>query len=567
MPSSILTIVVIILFILGYRVYGAFLAKRIFELNGKVSTPAYQQRDDIDYVPTDTHILFSHHFTSIAGTGPIVGPAIAVIWGWVPALIWIVVGAIVMGGVHDFGALVLSMRHQGKSIADLSYSIIGARARILFFLLIFFALIIVIAIFVLVIALLFEMFPQSVIPIWVEIPIAVLLGYAVYVWKKNVKWATFVAVLATYLAIVIGAYVPVKIAPMFNLSSLTIWSIILFIYAFFASVLPVWKLLQPRDYINGHQLIIIMVFLFLGILIVNPKIVAPALQMHPQGAPPIFPFIFITIACGAISGFHSLVSSGTSSKQIRNEANAKVIAYGGMLMEGVLAVFVLVAVAAGVGVFYKTEQGVVLTGTSAWMYHYHSWAQAGGLGAKVGAFVTGAANILSGFGISRTLAVTLIGVFVASFAGTTLDTATRIQRYIVNELAYAVKFKPLQGKYGATLFAIVSAAALTFSQGAGKGGLILWPLFGTVNQLLAGLVFLLLTVYLHKKGKPIWLVFLPMAFMLIVTAWAMVYNLNEFILGGKWHLVFIGGIIFVLQIWIVGEAVILFKKLKESNGK
>lgn len=563
MNSIVIMVVTFVLYLLTYYTYGKYLSSKIFGLDSKALTPAHELKDNIDYLPTKKEILFGHHYTSIAGTGPIVGPAIGIIWGWVPALMWVVLGSIFMGAVHDFGTLVISARNKGKSIGELCAQIINPRVRTLFLLIIFFGLWIVIAIFGLVIAVLFDIFPQAVFPIWMEIPIAIWLGYAVYKKNGNVALLSIIAVIIMYITVIIGAYFPLKMPVLFGFSSLTLWILVLFTYAYIASVIPVWKLLQPRDFINAHELFIILTLLMVGILVANPKIVAPAINISPKEAPPILPFIFVTIACGAISGFHSLVSSGTSSKQLNNEKDAQFIGYGSMLLEGVLAVLVIIAVAAGIGMYLKTPQGTILTGVSAWNYQYSSWAAASGLGVE--AFVNGSANLLSSLGIPMSISLTIMGVFVASFAGTTLDTATRIQRYVITELATDYNIKPLATRHGATTFAIMSALILAMSQGAGKGGLILWPLFGTTNQLLAGLALLVVTVYLLKNKRAIWCTVFPMIFMIFITSWAMFKNLNIFYCGEKWHLFALGIVIIVLNFWMIGEAVVSWQTINSKK--
>ncbi|MGB2630644.1 MAG: carbon starvation protein A, partial [Candidatus Omnitrophota bacterium] len=438
---------------LAYHFYGNFIARKIFRADPATPVPSEELRDDIDYIPTNKEVLFGHHFASIAGTGPIVGPAIAIIWGWVPALIWIILGSIFAGAVHDYAALIMSTRNKGVSIGELSSRIINSRVKMLFLFVILFSLWIVVAIFGMVIALIFRMYPQSVFPVWVQIPIAMTVGWLAYKKKINITMMSIIAVILMYISIAIGVHMPFTMPAVGIFSPLAIWIILLFIYAFFASVLPVWSLLQPRDYINSHQLIIGISLLVLGILVARPVVVAPAIQLAPEGAPPILPFLFITIACGAISGFHSLVSSGTSSKQLKNEEDIHFIAYGGMLTEGLLAVLVIIAVAAGIGMYTKGEGGEVLTGFAAWNLHYSSWAAAQGLTAKVSAFVEGSANMLGSLGIPLKYGHAIVGVLVASFAGTTLDTATRVQRYVITELAVSSKIKILQKRYPATLLA------------------------------------------------------------------------------------------------------------------
>lgn len=560
MNSLILALIMFVGYIVAYHTYGKYLAKKVFKLNPDAVTPAHELRDDIDYLPTKKEVLFGHHFTSIAGLGPIVGPAIAIIWGWVPAALWIFFGPIFIGGVHDLSSLVASMRNKGVSIGELTAGLVNPRTRTLFHLIIFFELWIVIAIFALIMGILFKMYPQSVFPVWMEIPIAIWMGYMIYKKGASLTWTAIAAVILMYITVIIGAYWPLKLPGLWGLTPVATWLVILLVYSYFASTLPVWTLLQPRDYINAHELIIAMGLLFIGTIIAHPTMVAPAVNAHPAGAPPLWPFIFVIIACGAISGFHSLVSSGTSSKQIDKETHAQFVGYGGMLMEGALSVLVIVATAAAIGIAYKTKAGEVLTGAAAWKAHYASWQAAAGLGSKLNAVIVGSANLMGSYGIPLIIGSTIMAVFLVSFAGTTLDTATRIQRYVIGEFCKDLGANFLANRWVATFIAVFSAFLLAFAQKGGKGALILWPLFGTVNQLLAGLALLVATVYLAKLKKPIWFTALPMIFMLLMTGWAMVLNIQKFAKTHNTLLFVVGIIVFALEIWMIIEAIVAIRK-------
>jgi carbon starvation protein len=568
-------------YLISYHTYGRYLARRIFQVRGDVPTPSQELNDGIDYVPTRRGIIFGHHYTSIAGTGPIVGPAIGVIWGWVPALLWVFVGSIVMGAVHDFGTIVISIRNQGRSVSECSARYISRRVRYIFFLIIFLLLMIVIAVFGVVIAAIFKMYPQVVFPVWMQIPIAVGLGLLIYRRKWNVTSTTLAAVLLMYLTVVLGHFIPVEM-PDFRLGGQVImpatglWVIILLIYVFAASSLPVTTLLQPRDYINAWQLFAAMGLLVLGVLATaftrGLDIVAPAFNLQAKGAPPLAPFLFITIACGAISGFHALVASGTTSKQIAREPDAQYVGYGSMLMEAVLATLVIIAVSAGIGLAYTTADGSLLQGSAAWNHHYESWQASQGLSSKITAVVVGSANMIETLHVPRYIGIIIMGVFIASFAGTTIDTATRIQRYVIAELFGGEKRQFLASRYVATTLAVLTAAGLAFATGAnGQGALTLWPMFGAVNQLLAALALLVLTNYLKTQGGLKYLVAaLPCVFMLVITIWAVILNEQNFLSqalaapGGAsmWLLSVINGLVLVLAVWMGAEGVVAFTNLR-----
>jgi carbon starvation protein len=581
--ALLLVVVTFVGYLVAYHTYGRFLARKIFRLDDSVEPPSVRLADGVDYVATRRGIIFGHHYTSIAGTGPIVGPAIGIIWGWVPAVIWVVVGSIFMGAVHDFGALVVSMRNEGKSLSEVADRYVGPRARTVFFMVVFLELLIVIAIFVVVIGAVFKAFPGAVLPVWCQIPIAILLGAAVYRWRANVFLATAVAVLAMYGTVIVG-HLPafqfeMPAEGVAGVGPLGVWVIILLVYAFVASTLSVTTLLQPRDYINAWQLFIAMGLLVLGVgasaFWGGLEIVAPAANLAPKGAPPLWPFMGVTIACGAISGFHCLVSGGTSSKQLARESDAQFVGYGSMLMEGALAVLVIVAVGAGIGMAYEAAPGETLVGRAAWDEFYQSWTGDKGLADKIKPMVEGSANMLASVRfIPREVAIVIMGVFIASFAGTTLDTATRIQRYVISELSDTFKVKALGNKYVATLIAVGSAGALAFGAGAsGTGALTLWPMFGAVNQLLAALALLLVTIYLKRRGTWGYLLTLfPCLFMLVLTVWAMVSNEITFITNPKgfapvkqWTLIVVNGLTLLMALALAVESFITVARPKECK--
>lgn len=602
MEALLIALVAAVGFLAAYNTYGRWLGRRIFRLSADAVCPSIALRDDRDYCPTPKGVVFGHHFTSIAGTGPIVGPAIAIMWGWLPALLWVLLGSIFIGAVHDFASLVVSLRHRGQTVGEIAGTLLSKRIRLLFLLILVLALTIVLAIFGLVIAAVFRLYPSSILPCLLQIPLAVTIGWALHRGKGNLLIYSLVALFLMYFFVLFGDSGPLHAANQY-LADLPVatWVSLLLIYAYAASVLPVWVLLQPRDYINALQLLSSLGLIVLGLLVagffgasperagegrVALEIVAPMVDWAPPGAPAIFPFLFITIACGAVSGFHCLVSSGTSSKQIANENDAQLIGYGAMLTEGFLAVLVILACAAGLGLGITGSDGSHLTGEQAWQARYGSWNAAEGLGAKIGSFVDGAANLLATLGFSGSAATALVGVFVASFAATTMDTACRLQRYVVQELGGSlgdnliggtrIFQKVLQHRHGATILAVSIAFVIamyplpgeTFNwETAGRGGLLLWPLFGATNQLLGGLAFLVIIFYLKVRGLPIGFALIPMVFMLLMPFLAMfaqVFLGNGSSPGwwvqGKFHLAAIGILSIALEIWMIIEAVRLARR-------
>lgn len=576
MNSLLIIIGAFVCYIVAYNTYGRFLARKIFKLNPENICPSESLKDDVDYVPTKRGIVFGHHFVSIAGTGPIVGPAIALIWGWLPATLWVIFGSIFVGALHDFGALVISLRNRGLSLGSLIGDLISYRVKLLFMLIIFFTLILVISVFAVVIALCFQLFPSSVWPIWLEIPIAVAVGWIIYKKGGNAKIISITALVIVYLTMIIGIYFPIEMPGIGQLvenatgemvwrglSPVAVWVVILLIYAFIASILPVQTLLQPRDYINSHQLIVIMFLLLASIIFTHPQMVAPATVHAPKGAPQILPFLFITVACGAVSGFHSLVSSGTSSKQCATEKDALFIGYGAMLIEGMLAILVIVACGAGIG------YGLDMDGTAVFQQYYGDFSKVASMDKQLQAFIDGSANMLRALHLPMIIATTMMGIFIVSFAATTIDSATRIQTYIIKDLGAMLKIPFLNNRYVAALVAVGTAFLLAFSEGSGTGAMRLWPIFGCFNQLIAALALLAITVYLARRKINVLYAAIPMVFMLVITAWGMYYNILQYagITGqARYGLLVIAIIVMIFEFWMLVESALLLRKLYAQRG-
>jgi carbon starvation protein len=561
MPAIVVAVVVLALFYLGYRFYSRYLARRVYALDKSYRTPAHEFEDGVDYVPTNKHVLFGHHFTSVAGAAPIVGPAIAVFWGWGPALAWVVLGTIFAAGVHDFGSLVVSVRNRAQNIGTLTQSVINARSRTLFLLIIFFLLTLVNAVFAIVIANLFIAQPGAVIPIVFEIPLAIAIGQIIYRSRSGALVPSIVALVLLYASIPVGQAFPISldgVASAIGLDARTLWVVLLFVYTWFASRLPVWLLLQPRDYINSHQLFVALGVIFLGLLVGFDRIVAPVLNTNlPEGSPSWFPFLFITIACGAISGFHSLVASGTTSKQLANEEDARYVGYGGALGEGSLALASILAVTAGLG------------GYAVWQESYSDYGTASG--GAVGNFVTGVGHFANNLGIPTATATIFAAVVVISFAATTMDTGVRLQRYIVQEIAEIVRIRVLARNLtlAATVAVLVPLGlALYPSDAGGDAGFAfgyLWRLFGTTNQLTAGLALAVIAVWVFTRGRNPLAQLIPLVFLLAMTTWALFIQLGQFFAAGDYLLTILDAIIFVLTLWLVVEAFGALRRAREQR--
>lgn len=563
MSSIVLVLLGFTILFIGYRFYSKFVGRRIFDINEENHLmPSKEFEDGIDFVPTKKHILFGHHFTSVAGAAPIIGPCVAAYWGWLPALVWILFGTILMGAVHDFGALVMSVKEKGKSIADIASTTISKRARLMFLIFIILLVWLVLAVFAMAVADLFVGIPSSVIPINIEIIIAIIMGYLIYKKKMDILIPSLIALALLYFFVWVGTKAPVdftEVMPAQDAKNL--WIILLFIYSAIASLLPVWTLLQPRDYINSHQLIVGLGLLFLGIFVAQPIVDAPALRSFSEpGVPSLFPLLFVTVACGAISGFHGLVASGTSSKQLEHLSDARMVGYGGMIGEGTLALATTVAAVAGISLVTQCNlPSVGQVSDLNWAVYYDSWAHASEN--KAAAFVLGGGALIQSLGIPASMANTLMAVLVISFAATTLDTATRIQRFILKEFGLAMKIKPLTNRYVATVIAIVPAILLAFwnisDPGSGatrQAGWVLWPLFGASNQMLAALTLMVLTLYYWQKKKPILPLLIPMVFIMVVTFTVLVSNAINFY-GHNGILFGLTILLMGLIIWMVFEGV------------
>ena len=546
-----MAVIVLILYVVFYQLYARrFLARKVFNLSSEPTTPAHKMRDDIDYVPTNRYILFGHHFASVAGLAPMLGPAIAVIWGWLPALLWVVLGTLLVGAVHDFSALVLSVRYRAQSIGTIARDVIGPRTRLLFLIVIFFLISLAMGVFVLVISGLFAApdpahiaptaHPEAVFPTFSLMLIAMVIGYLTF--RRGLPIWPLIAV--GFVLMIITTWIGLSM-PITGINS-DEWSWAILVYAFLASVLPVWLLLQPRDFLNSLLLYLALFSMLIGFFILSPAWVAPALNPHPEGAPSMIPFIFIVIACGAVSGFHGLVASGTSAKQLDREVDAPFIGYGAMIGESLLALMAVMATTAG-----------AFTTHAQWANYYGSWEKAAGLSQKLGVFIQGTGQFVHQLGVPVEMAEAFISVVVVAFALTTVDTGARLLRFNVEEIGNTLGVPVFSNRYLSTTIAVVAIGFFAFFQVDGqRAGLFLWTLFGTTNQIMAGLTLATVTIYLYRKRQPVLYTLLPMLLVLSATISSMGIGVYEAVLNRQWTVMAVGSVILTLALWVLVEAVI-----------
>lgn len=502
MNSVVLILLAIVIFVVAYLTYGRYLAKA-WGIDPSRKTPAHELEDGVDYCPAKTPVLMGHHFSSIAGAGPINGPIQAAFFGWLPCFLWIVIGGIFFGAVQDFGSIYVSIRHDGKSLGEVIEENIGHKSRVLFTVFAWLVLLLVIAAFADIVA---NSFTGSAANGSVAtasmlfIVLAIGFGFAVY--RKNAPMvvASVVGVILLAVCVAIGLAFPIELPK-------TFWIIFVFVYIMIASVTPVWILLQPRDYLSSFLLYFMMIAAVIGIFGAHPTIRIPAYIGFHVGNNYLFPTLFITIACGAISGFHSLIGSGTTSKQLDNEKDALLVGYGSMLIECVLGVISLIAVAT------LTTDGQFA---------------AAGFGSPTVVFASAISGFFAQLGLSEgavSATYTIIALAVSCFCLTSLDTATRLGRFMFQELfagTNAGKKMKLENMYVATVITALCGFALCLA-----GYAKVWPLFGACNQLVAVPAFLAIGTYLKKQGKNNKMLHIPIIFMSCATIVSLIFSFKN----------------------------------------
>lgn len=565
MSSSLLLLAAGIVFAAGYLLYGRYLAKK-FGLDPNAQTPAHSLQDNIDYMPAKWPVLFGHHFASIAGAAPIIGPITAAVFGWVPVFLWIILGSVFMGAVHDFTALIASVRHQGKSMGEVIERYIGTRGKQLFIVFAWSALILVISAFTILVVKTFIMTPGVATASGLFLVLAVAFGFGVYRRNVHLGIATVIGVALLLLCIWVGISAPAVVSHNAHHAQ-SIWTWVILGYIFAASVTPVWILLQPRDYLNSFLLYIILLAALAGIFITNPQVKFPAFTgfVNP-GMGAMFPILFVTVACGAISGFHSLVASGTTAKQLNKEPDARPIGYGVMLVEGLLAVIALIAAVTLLPADYK------------------AFFPAGGKADPIGLFASSVGRFMAGIGIPAKAGITFSAMAVSAFALTSLDTATRLGRFLFQEFFKSAPNKKaralLTNRFFATMCTVVPGGILALT---GQYQAI-WPIFGSANQLLAALALLAGSVWLSKLKKKNGFLVVPMVFMFCVTLAALVVlvvskagalyryatgTIDSLPMGvsGTVFLLIIAVLLFVLAVVLAVQAVSAFNRNRGAAAK
>ena len=537
MNLLILVLIALIAFAIALKTYGGYLGKLV-GLDDSKKTPAHTMTDGVDYVPAKAPVLMGHHFASIAGGAPIIGPIAASVFGWVPCFLWIVLGSIFMGGVHDFMSLISSVRHEGKTVGEVIGKNVGKKAKILFLIFVWLTLVLIVAVFAILVANTFAASSSVATASVLMMGIAIVMGYCLYRKNMSLSIVTILGVIALAIAVWIGIAAP------FLVFGAKTWLWLLFIYIFFASSMPVWILLQPRDYLSSFLLYTALGGAVIGILLgANTlQLQLPAFTAFKQPIGYLFPMLFITIACGAISGFHSLCASGTTSKQLNKESDAKVIGYGAMLLEGLLAVLALGAAA------ILTKAGLA-DGLANW-------------GGPIGVFSHGMGKFLANLGIPEQIGITFGALTVSSFLLTSLDTATRLGRYALEELT-ADWAPAISNRYFATIITVVAGGALALS----GSWTAIWPIFGSANQLLAGLALLGATAWLAHMGKKYTVTLYPMIFMIAVTVVALITMVFQNFAKGNYLLGCVSVVLLILAGFVANEGIQAINKFKTISVK
>lgn len=528
--------------IVMYKWYGGIIDRKLISANDAQPTPAEVLRDNIDYVPSRPEILFGHHFSSIAGAGPIVGPMLAYsLFGWLPALLWVLLGSVFIGAVHDYVSLMISVRNKGVSIAVLTQTYVSNRARWIFSIFLWLALVLVTAVFSVLTAQTLVEKPEIVVPTFGLILLAIIFGFLVNRRNFNIWIGTIGAIIVLIGLIILGDHIPIN-------ASFDFWLITVLVYSFVASTIPVWILLQPRDYISMYILIIGLALALVSLIVLHPSINGPAFHNTASSNLPLWPMLFITVACGAVSGFHSVVSSGTSAKQLRRESDGKIVAFGGMLTEAFLAIIVILLISSVL--FWEEASIPELTG-----YVFNDLLTKQGVNITFG---TALGKAMVSIGVPIQYGIAFGVLMLNAFILTTLDTCARLSRYVLSE-TIGQKSHFLKNKYTATGIGLVIAYFLVMD----NSWRILWPVFGAANQLIAALSLLVISAYVFGFKKSTIYTLIPGVFMLVTTEAALLYQLFwQYIPEGNIVLSILSAVLMILGVIIALE---VYKRLRKKR--
>lgn len=554
MNALIVAAVLIAWLVLGYRIYGSFIEKKVIGADDSRPTPARELNDGIDYSPAKKNLLFGHHFSSIAGAGPILGPLLGVLYfGWLGALLWVALGSVFFGAVHDYTSLMISVQNKGKSLAHISRETLGRRSMVIFSVFLWLTLALVIAVFAVVASQTLVSKPEIVIPTFGLILVAMLFGWLVYKKNLNVSAGTTAALLLLFALIWLGNILPVTLpARVLMLSAQQVWFFLLILYSLFASALPVWFLLQPRDYISTWILFLGLGLGYLGLIFAHPVLKAPAFVSFASKEGPLWPMLFVIIACGAISGFHSVVAGGTTAKQLSHESAGRLIGFGGMVTEAALA---------GLVIFIAAGALIWTPGGAGGFDFQHLMSPSGG--GPITAFATGYGKLVSSLpGLTVTFGMFFGMVMLNAFVLTSLDTGTRLGRFIFSELLGG-RGGVLDNRWVSSGIILVFATLL----GATESYKAIWPVFGASNQLVAALTLIIVTSYLVARKRPSKYTLYPAYFMLITTLAALVYQSIRFFSTGKTLLGTVSGLLILLALFIVYEARGILFRLRTQPGE
>ena len=552
MISLFLLVAAVIVLALGYRYYSKLLALWVFGLQADYSTPARERADDVEFFATSKHVVFGHHFAIVAGATTLAGTGVAVVWGWIPAFLWVVAGTAIAGGTYALGSLWLAVRHNAQSIPDIAAAYMGERAAILFLALALPLLLLVNAVLVWLGAVLLATYPAAVAPFWMQIAIA--LGISLFLYRSTgttvlsvslvalvVSWLTLWLLSKLLFAFSGALNIDIRGYSLLSFDATVVWLILLLVSTYYVVRQAVWKLMQPRGYLVALHTGVLLAVLFIAAVVRHPTIVAPSFNT-PVAGPGVIPWIFVTLTSGAIAGFYLLFATGITGRQLAYETDARYVGYGVALAEGALALSMILIAVAG---FSTTQE---------WTAFYASWEGIQSLPKLAGLYVDRFAFFSQALGIPGGLARMFAAFVIIGLIAVTLDAGIRLQQELLVALAQRYPLPRLSEQRTALLVTLVLVAAFALYDGQGQGALALWPLFGYWNQALAVAGFALMAIALHRHGHVSWPVIVPALLLLALGTWALLRQLALWWTSANWLLLVFGTGLLVLTIWLTWEA-------------